>query len=116
MDSDTAAERLFTRRFLAYFAVWLVTCAMTYVAAITFVQVPEKNQRFADTVLGFILGTVLGAPIGFYYTTSRTSAAKDQTIQDMAKAAVVASPVDPEAPNSVVFTIPPSEESKVVST
>lgn len=30
-----------------------------YVAAITFIPIPKENQRFADTILGFLLGTLL---------------------------------------------------------
>lgn len=74
---------LFNRRFLAYFAAALCLCAMAYVAAITFIPLPEGNARFADTVLGFILGTVMATPIAFFYGSSKSSQQKDATIQDM---------------------------------
>lgn len=77
-DSD-----LFNRRFLAYFAVGLCAAAMAYVAAITFLPLPKDNARFADTVLGFILGTVMATPIAFFYGSSKSSQAKDETIQTM---------------------------------
>jgi uncharacterized RDD family membrane protein YckC len=74
---------LFSRRFLAYFAVGLCIAAMAYVAAITFLPLPKENARFADTVLGFILGTVLATPIAFFFGSSKSSQAKDATIQTM---------------------------------
>ncbi len=74
----------FNRRFLAYFAVGLSVAAMAYVAAITFIPLPKDNARFADTVLGFLLGTVLATPIAFFYGSSKSSQSKDQTIQAIA--------------------------------
>lgn len=74
---------IFNRRFLAYFAVGLCVAAMAYVAAITFLPLPKDNARFADTVLGFILGTVMATPIAFFYGSSKSSQAKDATIQTL---------------------------------
>lgn len=45
---------------------WSVVSAL-YIAFITFVAIPENNVRFADTVLGFILGTVVATLINFYF-------------------------------------------------
>lgn len=38
-----------------------------YLTAITFTALPDANIRFADTALGFLLGTVVSSIIGFYY-------------------------------------------------
>lgn len=73
----------FNRRFLAYFAVGLCIAAMAYVAAITFLPLPKENARFADTVLGFILGTVLATPIAFFYGSSKSSQVKDKALQEL---------------------------------
>lgn len=73
----------FNRRFLAYFAVGLSVAGMAYVAAVTFMAVPTSNVRFADTALGFIMGTILASPIGFFYGTSKSAQAAQQTIRDM---------------------------------
>jgi hypothetical protein len=45
---------------------WSVVSAV-YIAFITFATIPENNVRFADTVLGFILGTVVATLINFYF-------------------------------------------------
>lgn len=75
-DKDT----IFNRRFLAGYALLLTISAMAYVYLITFATVPKDNAAFANTVLGFIMGTVLATPIGFYYGSSKSSQAKDQAL------------------------------------
>lgn len=82
----------FNRRFLAYFAVGLCIAAMAYVAAITFLPLPKENARFADTVLGFILGTVLATPIAFFYGSSKSSQAKDKALQELLPPPTAATP------------------------
>jgi hypothetical protein len=91
-DDDTR----FNRRFLAYFAIGLCVAAMAYVACITFLVVPTANVRFADTVLGFILGTVLATPIAFFYGSSKSSQAKDAVITAMVPPPDFPPPTDPE--------------------
>jgi len=66
-DSST-----FDRRFLAFFALLIVVVGMAFVFAVTFAHVPKDNQQYASTALGFILGTLLAAPIGFFYGASKT--------------------------------------------
>lgn len=78
-----AAEARFNRRFLAAFAAGLCLAAFAYVGAVTFLPLPAENARFADTVLGFILGTVMATPIGFFYGSSKSSQTKDQAMQDL---------------------------------
>lgn len=79
MDDDTK----FNRRFLAYFAVGLCLAAMAYIAAITFTPIPKENVRFADIVLGFIMGTVMATPIAFFYGSSKSSQAKDKALHEL---------------------------------
>lgn len=50
-------------------AFWSIVSAM-YIAFITFATIPSDNVRFADTVLGFILGTVVATLINFYFGSS----------------------------------------------
>lgn len=48
---------------------WSVT-AVALIAGIVFTEIPESSVRFADTILGFVLGTVISTILGFYYGTS----------------------------------------------
>lgn len=49
---------------------WLIAgsigAVFVYVFCITFIAIPEKNIRFADTALGFLLGTVMAGCIAYY--------------------------------------------------
>jgi hypothetical protein len=67
----------FVRRFTYYFiTVWSVF-AMTYIPLITFSVIPQENVRFADTILGFMLGTVMASMFSFLLGSSFGSRQKD---------------------------------------
>lgn len=57
----------FARRFIYYFA-WFWSCVS---AATIFIMllypIPEANIRFADTMQGFILGTVVATMLGYFF-------------------------------------------------
>jgi hypothetical protein len=76
------SNNFFTQSFTNLLAAYLIFAATVYIGFITFGFVPEANQRFADTILGFILGSVLAAIIGFYFGSTKNSQRKDDTIQD----------------------------------
>lgn len=54
--------------------------ASSYIAAITFWVIPADNTRFADTILGFVLGTAISSIFGYFYGTTRSSSAKDGVV------------------------------------
>lgn len=75
----------FSKRFVYYFATfWSVTAAL-YIAFITFGHIPESNVRFADTILGFILGTIIATIVQFFFGSSLTSKEKDVALEAMTK-------------------------------
>lgn len=67
-----------------HFTLWMATYwslfSSGYIVAITFGAIPKENQRFADTILGFLLGTAIGAIIQFFFGTTLSSGAKNATI------------------------------------
>jgi uncharacterized membrane protein YdjX (TVP38/TMEM64 family) len=65
------------RGFLAIF--WSFTAAI-YIFAVTFYQVPESNIRFADLVIGFLLGTVVGTIMTYFLGSSQSSAEKNDLL------------------------------------
>lgn len=81
-----AQADVFAKRFVYYFAIGWSCFAALYIAAITFGNIPDDNRRFADTILGFILGTIIATVINFFYGTSRGSQGKDSTINQMVEA------------------------------
>lgn len=60
----------FSKRFVYYFAMFWSAFAVIYLAGITFIEIPKENTRFADTIVGFLLGTVVATLIGFFYGNS----------------------------------------------
>jgi hypothetical protein len=75
----------FSKRFVYYFATfWSVTAAL-YIAFITFGDIPEANIRFADTILGFILGTIIATIVQFFFGSSLTSKEKDSALDALVK-------------------------------
>jgi hypothetical protein len=72
---------IFSKRFVYYFATfWSITAAM-YIGFITFGDIPEANVRFADTILGFILGTIIATIVQFFFGSSMGSKEKEEFIE-----------------------------------
>ena len=74
MDSDDPLVRRFVYYFISF---WSVLCA-TYIGCITFIDIPNENARFADTILGFVLGTMVAAMFQFLLGSSLGSRKKDE--------------------------------------
>jgi hypothetical protein len=66
------------RRFVYYFIAFWSVLSSIYIGAITFGQIPENNVRFADTILGFVLGTMVAAMFQFLLGSSLGSRKKDE--------------------------------------
>lgn len=66
-------EDLFSKRFVYYLATFWSLATTAYIAAITFCQIPSDNLRIVDTILGFLLGTIIATMINYFYGTSRSS-------------------------------------------
>ncbi len=67
----------FSKRFIYVFASFWSIFASCYIAFITFGTIPVDNQRFADTILGFLLGTVVATILQFFFGSSMGSKKKD---------------------------------------
>ena len=74
MESDDPL----VRRFVYYFISFWSILAATYIGFITFGQIPEDNIRFADTILGFVLGTMVASMFQFLLGSSIGSRKKDE--------------------------------------
>jgi hypothetical protein len=71
-------DDLFAKRFIYVFATFWSIFAASYIGFITFGHIPEDNQRFADTILGFLLGTVVATILQFFFGSSMGSKEKDK--------------------------------------
>jgi len=76
-----AQDDKLAKRFVYYFAIFWSLSAAAYIAGITFGTIPEANIRFADTILGFLLGTIVAQIISFFYGSSRSSQNKEEVIK-----------------------------------
>ena len=74
MDSDDPL----VRRFVYYFIGFWSILSATYIGFITFGAIPEDNIRFADTILGFVLGTMVASMFQFLLGSSIGSRKKDE--------------------------------------
>ena len=74
---------IFSKRFIYYFAIGWSLASASYIAAITFGNIPADNIRFADTILGFLLGTLISTIVQFFYGSSSSSRNKDESIKSM---------------------------------
>lgn len=68
----------FVRRFTYFFISGWSIFAMVYIPYITFGPIPSENVRFADTILGFMLGTVMASMFSFLLGSSFGSRVKDE--------------------------------------
>lgn len=78
-----AQDDVFVRRFVMYFAIGWSLCSAAYIGFITFGSIPPQNLRFADTILGFVLGTLVSTIINFFYGSAHGSTDKQETLKEV---------------------------------
>ncbi len=78
-----ANDDKFSKRFVYFFTIFWSLCSAMYIGFITFGTIPEHNIRFADTILGFILGTAVASMFSYFYGSTSSSKSKDATIHNM---------------------------------
>jgi len=76
---------MFSKRFVYYLAMFWSLATVAYIGFITFSSIPEENVRFADTILGFLLGTIVAQILNYFYGSSRSSHSKDETFKQVIK-------------------------------
>ena len=72
---------VFSKRFTMYLTMFWSFAAVVYIGFITFSVIPDKNVRFADTILGFILGTVVATMLNFWFGSSIGSKEKGEALK-----------------------------------
>ena len=70
----------FAKRYVMYLATFWSVTAVAYIFLITFTNIPETNVRFADTILGFLLGTVVATILNFFLGSSASSKEKTEVL------------------------------------
>lgn len=77
----------FSKRFVYYLTIAWSLMTMVYIGFITFTEIPKENIRFADTILGFLLGTILAQMMNFFFGSSKSSQNKDESIKHIIEGA-----------------------------
>jgi CDP-diglyceride synthetase len=78
-------DDVFSKRFTMYLTMFWSFTATIYIAFITFSDIPSQNVRFADTILGFILGTVIATVLNFWFGSSDGSKKKAEILEHLQK-------------------------------
>ena len=74
MESDDPL----VRRFIYYFiAVWSAF-SMVFIPCLIWASIPESGQRYADTILGYVMGTIVTSMFAFLLGSSQGSRMKDK--------------------------------------
>lgn len=66
--------------YIFWFIVGLTAVTIAYNIAITFIAIPEKNIRFADTFQGFLLGTAMGTGISYLIGSSAEKTKQNNSV------------------------------------
>jgi uncharacterized membrane protein YwzB len=74
MDNDDPLVRRFVYFFIGFWSL----LSSFYIGFITFGSIPSANMRFADTILGFVLGTMVSSMFQFLLGSSLGSRRKDE--------------------------------------
>lgn len=73
-------DDVWSKRFIYIFSGLWSLFAMVFIFAITFGTVPEANIRFADSIIGFLMGTIIATMIQFFYGSSISSRKKTEEL------------------------------------
>lgn len=76
-------DDVFAKRFVLYLATFWSMFSGIYIFFITFGSIPQANQRFADTILGFMLGTVVATVLNYFFGSAHGSTDKQETIKEV---------------------------------
>ena len=74
MKSSDPLVRRFVYFFIAFWSIW----SAVMLPFMVFGNIPPDNVRFADTILGFLLATMIGSMFGFLLGSSLGSKEKDK--------------------------------------
>jgi hypothetical protein len=75
-ESANLQEDRFTKRAVYYLAFIWSGAGIAYIFSVSFIAIPENNQRLVDTITGFLLGTIIAAIINFFFGSSHGSKIK----------------------------------------
>lgn len=85
-------DDVFSKRFIYYYAIGITLLSFTFIFWASFGNIPTKNERTVDTVLGFLLGVSLSAIIQYFYGSSAGSSRKSEVLDQQLREATRSNP------------------------
>lgn len=73
-------DRLFKERYLLFLATFILVACLGYFFAITFLTISPSGIKYADIILGALIGAGFTGLLNFFWGTSKGSADKSETI------------------------------------
>lgn len=70
----------FAKNFVYLLATFWSITSMAYIAAVTFITIPESNIRFADSLTGFMTASTIAIILNFFFGTSLSSRNKTEIL------------------------------------
>jgi len=64
-------ETVRSSNFTSWFAFYVFSVSAAYLFLSTFTELPENNQRIVDTIIGFLLGSVIGPIVVWAFRSSK---------------------------------------------
>jgi hypothetical protein len=74
IDSDDPLVRRFIYYFIAFWSIFSVI----FIPSLIWASIPESGQRYADTILGYVMGTIVTSMFAFLLGSSQGSRMKDK--------------------------------------
>lgn len=74
-------DDLFSKRYVYYLSTFWSVVSTLYIFGITFLEVPLASIRYSDTILGFLLGTIIASIINYFLGSSSGSDKKTELLQ-----------------------------------
>lgn len=74
---------ILSKQFVYYLATFWSLFSAAYIYLITFYSIPATSVRYSDTILGFLLGTVVSLVLNYFFGSSSGSAAKTQQLMQV---------------------------------
>ena len=74
MESDDPL----VRRFIYYFITVWSLFAIVFIPCLIWAPIPDSGQRYADTILGYVMGTIVTSMFAFLLGSSQGSRMKDK--------------------------------------
>lgn len=75
----------FVRRFRFYLAIATLITSVIIMLSILFILIPESKEHYAEMILVFILSNGVGNVISYYFSSSYSSALKNDVIKNISK-------------------------------